>query len=152
MLNSIAQENSRVASDRADFADNPGKSRIRVSRFLSYKKAMAWAQEHGISTWKQWCEAKRPHDIPSCPWRTYTKTGEWENWGAFVGTGIVARQKRVFVPYLEAVKWVHAKGIKTTTQWRGAVKPADIPNKPNEIYTRSGDWTSWRVFLRSQVI
>jgi hypothetical protein len=152
MFNLIVQENVPVASDRVDLARSPNKTKNRGSRFLSYQKAMAWANEHGIRTWKQWCEAKRPQDIPSCPWRTYTKTGEWKDWGTFVGTGIVARQKRVFVTYLEAAKWVHANGIKSTTEWRGAEIPDDIPNRPNEIYSRSGDWTSWRVFLRGDAI
>jgi hypothetical protein len=151
MLNLIVSENNILSNNRADIARIPSKSEMRGSRFLSYQKARAWAKEHGIHTWKQWCEAKRPQNIPSCPWRTYTKTGEWKDWGTFIGTGIVARQKRVFVTYLEAVKWVRTRGIKTTTEWRVAEKPADIPNKPNEVYARSGDWKSWRVFLHGDM-
>jgi len=117
------------------------------SGFVSYAEAKAWAKRNCIRTWAQWCRTKRPSSIPSCPWRTYAKSGEWVNWGVFVDTGIVGWQKRTFVNYVEAATWAQESGIRNTLEWRKAQRPQYIPYKPNEIYSRTGEWKGWDVFL-----
>jgi hypothetical protein len=134
---------------RHELVARPLKVTRDVRRFVSYEEAKVWAKKSGIQSWKQWSEAKRPLNMPSCPWRTYALSGDWIDWGTFLGTGVVARQKRKFLSYLGAAEWGKLHGIKTKLEWSSAKKPANIPYKPDEIYTRSGDWNGWHVFLHS---
>mmetsp|Transcript_14895 Transcript_14895/g.33591 ORF Transcript_14895/g.33591 Transcript_14895/m.33591 type:complete len:220 (-) Transcript_14895:249-908(-) len=55
-----------------------------------------------------------------------------------------------FLPYEECQKWVQAWGERWTseTEWNdwisaGEKRNSYIPSRPQEYYTRTGDWVSW---------
>lgn len=59
-----------------------------------------------------------------------------------------------FLPYEECQKWVQAWGERWTSaeEWNewieaGEKRNSYIPSRPEEYYTRTGDWVSWEEFL-----
>jgi len=59
-----------------------------------------------------------------------------------------------FLPYRECQKWVQAWGERWTSaeEWNewiedGEKRNSYIPSRPEEYYTRTGDWVSWEDFL-----
>jgi len=59
-----------------------------------------------------------------------------------------------FLPYGEAKKWVQAWGQRWTSaeEWKewiacGEKRNSYIPSRPNEYYTRTGDWKGWDDWL-----
>jgi len=59
-----------------------------------------------------------------------------------------------FLPYVECKKWVQAWGERWTSaeEWNewiedGEKRNSYIPSRPQEYYTRTGDWISWEDFL-----
>ena len=66
----------------------------------------------------------------------------------------LVKSKPRFLPYKEARKWVQAWGgrWKTESDWKewiadGEKRNSYIPARPDEYYTRTGQWISWRHFL-----
>ena len=64
------------------------------------------------------------------------------------------RSKPRFLPYKEARNWVQAWGgrWKTEKDWKewiseGEKRNSYIPARPDEYYTRTGNWISWHHFL-----
>eukprot|EP00537_Pseudo-nitzschia_pungens_P010301 CAMPEP_0172390864 /NCGR_PEP_ID=MMETSP1061-20121228/7423_1 /TAXON_ID=37318 /ORGANISM="Pseudo-nitzschia pungens, Strain cf. pungens" /LENGTH=268 /DNA_ID=CAMNT_0013121359 /DNA_START=348 /DNA_END=1154 /DNA_ORIENTATION=- len=59
-----------------------------------------------------------------------------------------------FLPYAECQKWVQAWGLRWTSEeeWKdwiasGEKRNSYIPSRPEEYFTRTGDWISWEHFL-----
>ena len=59
-----------------------------------------------------------------------------------------------FLPYKDVQKWVQAWGDRWTSEeeWKewisaGEKRNSYIPSRPDEYYTRTGDWISWEDFL-----
>ena len=105
----------------------------------------------GIRTQSQYHEWKRsdksPNDIPFHPNRTYKK--EWVNWGEFLGTGNVSKNKKKFKSY-EVVRTLMGElNIRTQDQfneWKRSGKSLnDIPFRPDRTYKK--EWVSWGEFL-----
>jgi superfamily II DNA or RNA helicase len=116
-----------------------------------FDRARAFAQKLGIKSsteWRNhWRIHQRPDDIPANPERVYPD--EWENWGDFLGTGIVASQFRSYLPYKEARAFVHELGLKNQADWkaycRSGNRPDYIPSNPWRVYKGQGwiddgDW------------
>jgi hypothetical protein len=86
------------------------------------------------------------HDLT---WRVEKLRLEEQNKRRFLRAG--AR----FLPYDECRKWVQAWGKsywQTQADWekwisQGEKRNAYIPSRPDEYYTKSGDWISWEHFL-----
>jgi hypothetical protein len=82
-------------------------------------------------------------------WRVEKLRLEEQNKRRFLKSG--AR----FLPYAECRKWVQAWGKsywQTREDWynwiaMGEKRNAYIPSRPDEYYTKSGDWISWEHFL-----
>lgn len=82
-------------------------------------------------------------------WRVEKLRLEEQNKRRFLKSG--AR----FLPYEECRKWVQAWGKsywQTRDDWyswiaMGEKRNAYIPSRPDEYYTKSGDWISWEHFL-----
>jgi hypothetical protein len=68
----------------------------QLKQFISYKEASKFVKSKKITTQSQWRkfvnDGKKPNNIPSNPDKNYIKTGEWINWGHFVGTNRIANQ------------------------------------------------------------
>ena len=116
-----------------------------------------WLKNH--KEWKQYCKGElegripKPEDIPANPNRTYKNHG-WQGLGDWLGTGNIANFNKKYRSFEEARKFVHALGLKSSTEWyrycKGELKgmepkPEDIPAYPNGTYKDQGwkgmgDW------------
>jgi superfamily II DNA or RNA helicase len=120
--------------------------------FRPFSEARAFARTLkllSISQWRAYSKSdKRPNDIPTAPWRTYSQEG-WINIGDWLGTGNVATSNRKYRSFRSARKFVRSLGLKNISEWREYTKsgslPADIPACPNRTYANKGwqgvpDW------------
>lgn len=89
--------------------------------------------------------------LPIHPKRSWKE--EWTNWGDYLGTGRVANTKRKFLPYNEAVAFVHQLNLKGEKEWKQYAKtdkrPMDIPHNPWEVYD---DWVGIKAWLGTDVV
>ena len=81
-------------------------------------------------------------------WRVEKLRLEEENKKRFL------KARPIFLPYKDASKWVQAWGKRWTSkaewdQWiaDGEKRNSYIPSKPEEYYSRTGEWSSWDHFL-----
>ena len=98
----------------------------------------------------------KPDDIPSNPNVVYDEFQEQGGWGAWLGTGAVANQKRIFSTYDEAVKFVHPLKLNNQRDWQAysGGKRKDLPPRPHNIpsdpyghygeeFRQKGGWRGW---------
>jgi superfamily II DNA or RNA helicase len=118
--------------------------------YMPYEEAKAYVHKLKLKNKDEWIKyyksSKRPHTIPSNPYKTYKDDG-WVGYGDWLGTGNVRFKK--YRPFLEAKEYVNRLGIKTQREWKKYVKsgrmPNDIPSNPNLSYKNKGwigygDW------------
>jgi hypothetical protein len=132
-----------------------GTGRIADQRrvFRSYDDAVTFVRTLDLksqSEWRAYCRGERPDlaakptDIPAKPARVYAdEFNERGGFGAWLGTGVVAPQKRQYRPYDQAISFVHSLGLRSRSDWRAycrgerpdlAAKPADIPADLAHVY------------------
>lgn len=131
--------------------------------FLSFSEARAFV--HGLKLksrgeWRLYCKGllkgfvKMNDQIPSDPGRLYKDAG-WRGMGDWLGSGNVAPRDRIFMPYHEALPFVHSLKIKNFKQWQAyakgsiaglPVRPSNLPSCPARTYKGSG-WVSWGAWL-----
>jgi hypothetical protein len=89
-----------------DAADWLGPTFTRkLTRYLPFKEARAWARTSGIKTYDEWSEAakgrkqlpgrrasKLPPEIPAAPWCVYAR--EWKGIGDWLGTGNISNVEK----------------------------------------------------------
>jgi hypothetical protein len=124
--------------------------------FRPFKDARAFVHSLKLKSsyeWKKFCNNKmpekgnRPADIPTNPNQTYLTEG-WRGMGDWLGTGSVAPQRRVFLPFEEARAFVHTLKLKGTRNWHKFCNeqlPDNIPSNPHRNYANKGwkgmgDW------------
>ena len=113
-----------------------------------------------VDDWRKYCKGlfsdkdKLPSDIPTNPYDIYKNQG-WENWGDWLGTGIVATRLREYRPFEEAREYVRGLGLKSADEWfryskgelpEKGILPNDIPANPNQAYKAQG-WESFGDWL-----
>ena len=126
---------------------------INIRNWLTYGDAKKFVRKLKVTKKSEWeqikKEGRRPKNIPGNLPEFYKK--EWESWGDFLGTGVIAPQNRKFRSISEAKKFVKKLGIKTQEAWkeysRSDKKPFDIPVDPPATYGKKGSWKSWGDFL-----
>ncbi len=131
--------------------------------FLPFSEARSYV--HGLKLksrdeWRLYCKGllrgfdKMNVQIPSDPGRLYKHAG-WRGMGDWLGSGNVAPRDRVFMPYQEALIFVHSLKLKNSKQWqayaKGAipglpVRPSNLPSCPARTYKGLG-WVSWGAWL-----
>ena len=105
-------------------------------------------QKKGFQTrleYRIWCKKNETENIPSTPDKVYK--GEWTNWGDFLGTGRLGRN-RIYLSIREARDLVKKKGIKTGAEykaWWYENRPENMPISPDRKY--AAEWQGWREFL-----
>ena len=147
-----------------DWGNWLGTGRIAVIKreYRPFKKAREFVHAlklESYKAWRQYCKGElggkmpKPEDIPADPRHIYKAQG-WQNWGDWLGTGTSATRDRIFRPFKEARKFVHALKLKNGTEWRyyckggfegRILKPEDIPSAPWQTYKAQGwqgmgDW------------
>jgi hypothetical protein len=93
--------------------------------------------------------------IPYNPYKIYQD--EWVSWGDFLGTGKIQDNKRTFLPFDDAKKWVKSLNLKMVKEWRNLdleKLPHDIPKKPEKTYKNKGwiDYYDWLGIDKKQKI
>lgn len=143
-----------------------GGGRRRGVGWRSYDEAVKFVHKLGLkgqTDWQDYCRGKlkklppRPNDIPISPERVYQDVFQDKGgWGAWFGTGFVAMQKRVHIPYKDAVKFSLSLSFKSKAEWnkyckgemkKMAPKPQGIPSDPQYVYGKefkiNGGWSAW---------
>lgn len=123
------------------------------NNWRTFDKARAFVRALGLNNleeWKAWCKSKsRPDDIPTNPNKIY-KTEGWVSMGDWLGTGRVASQKMVYLPFEEARAFVHGFGLRSKNDWadwaKSSSRPANIPADPSNTYKNKG-WDGWGNWL-----
>ena len=126
--------------------------------FSPFEDVRAFAHSlmlNGAEEWRQWAKAKeRPINIPANPPSVYRGKG-WVSWGDWLGTGVVANQKRNYQPFKQARAFAHNLGLKGKGDWakwcKTDARPKDIPTNPPEVYRNKG-WVSWGDWLGTNTI
>ena len=126
--------------------------------YLSFKEARAFVRNLGLknrSEWNRYCSGELfdkgilPKNIPRWPNESYQNKG-WNNWGDWLGTGVIAARLRQYRPFSEAREFAQSLGLKNEKEWRkfskGQLKekeilPDDIPADPHQTYKGKG-WKS----------
>lgn len=122
--------------------------------FKTYLQARAWArkQRPRLTSKTEWCALVKaqgvPKDIPTDPRSHYGE--QFEGWGTFLGTGVVANQCRNMSPYEEVKRWVQEQSpvIHSRQEYqrrRRASKRTDLPSNPAHIY--GSKFEGWPTFL-----
>jgi len=119
--------------------------------YLPFEEARSYVWKLNIKNQAEWVDyvksGDKPEFIPGKPERAYRT--EWMNLGDWLGTGTVPTRDRVYMPFVEARKFVHSLGLSRSNEWfeycKSGEKPADIPTSPrvtykNKGWVNMGDW------------
>jgi len=124
-----------------------GRIADQLKIFRSYKEAKKYAQSLNLKSgnaWRKYTKSKNfPKDIKKNPMRYK----QWENWGAFLGTGRIADQLRIFRSYKEAKKYAQSLNLKSGNAWRKHTKSKNFPKDIRKNPVSYEQWVNWPVFL-----
>jgi hypothetical protein len=121
-----------------------------AKQFRDFESAREFVRSLGLQSTKEWRaytkSGNKPDDIPNSPDFTYKKN--FKGYGDWLGTGRVATNGRVYLPFKEAREFVRELNLKNIDEWRAYTKsgnkPDDIPSAPHNIYKKEwkgvGDW------------
>jgi hypothetical protein len=132
---------------------NPAKKKRYNLIHQPFEEARAYVQSLGLKKldeWHAWAHSDAcPDDIPNDPRATYKGKG-WVSLGDWLGTGAIADQEKVFLPFEEARSFVRSRGLKNYQEWGEWVKrpefPNNIPAQPRWNYRNDG-WGGIRDWL-----
>ncbi len=122
------------------------------NHWRTYKQAKKWAKKSGIISLRDWKKASMknivPENIPAQPEKVYEK--DWQGYGTFLGTGVIATNSRTFFSYNKSKKIMRKLKIKDNYDFRqrrtDRTIPEGVPSNPNKIYVNKG-WKDWEDFL-----
>ncbi|WP_396145691.1 DEAD/DEAH box helicase family protein [Flavobacterium sp.] len=132
-----------------------GTNNVHVldKKFLDFEEARNFSISLGLNTVEEWVEycksGNKPNEIPSRPNQYYKDKG-WISFGDWLGTSKVSHNKKVFLDFIEAKKFV--KELKFTKQkdWfeysKSGKRPNYIPGNPRDTYISNG-WKGWDDWL-----
>jgi hypothetical protein len=139
------------------------EKRQQRNSYPGYKNSLELAVQlklKSVEQWKLYVKGMlpdlppKPDWMPSDPAKVYKDAG-WEGWGVWLGTGRIANQNKVFLPFHESRKFAQKLGLKNQAEWRKYVGgdfgslsplPSKIPRGPYSYYRDKG-WISWPDFL-----
>jgi hypothetical protein len=133
------------------YGDWLGTGRVSPGGHRSFKEARAFVRAvklKSASEWQNYCKSgNKPADIPATPERTYAEVG-WAGLGDWLGTG--RRRGGGWRSFKDARVFVRGRKLKSVIEWRGycksGKKPADIPTKPDHVYSNDG-WAGYGDWL-----
>ncbi len=98
-------------------------------------RGLGLTSHEALNAWS--ASGERAPDIPASPEKIYGRTGEWTDWGDWLGTGNMQPGKQEWRPFEEAREFARGLGLAGWVEWHAWVKtyqrPLDIPTNPNEI-------------------
>lgn len=133
---------------------------LMQKRWLSYKHAKMVLHDarHKPNTRKEyydWWMTNEPVGIPKHPQRVYLR--EWTSWNDWLDNEneFVIREVGQWMPYWDAMRYVHGRKFINKPAYKEAVLEADwpnIPKCPQVVYEEWIDWSTWLgVTLRSRM-
>lgn len=119
---------------------------MKKQNYISFEKVREQTRKLNLKSKTEWLEYwkknKKPDNIPKTLDKVYKKTGDWKNWGDFLGT--------CNLPFEEVRKFVKKLNLKNRLEWNSYWKenkrPNNIPKNPNDAYKNKG-WEGWADFL-----
>lgn len=121
----------------------------RLVDWLDYEEAKKYVHPFKFSSYKEYKKRAKlpdwPINIPLAPHNVYT---EWESFGKWFGTNIVATKNFIFLPFDEARKKARESEATTKHQYHQLVMTKTLLNMPgNPQNTYKKDWVNWGDFL-----
>ncbi len=125
-------------------------------QYRSFEEAKAFVHSLGLKNSAEWTKyaksTDKADDIPASPSAVYED--QWKSWGDWLGTSTVAWQDRVYRPFEEAKRYIHAfqfSNRENYAKWcKSGNKPDDIPASPSAVY--KDQWKSWGDWLGTDYI
>ena len=138
---------------QVNMATTASTTRVRHDRYRRFDDAVVYIRSLNLKTkleWAEWCKSdERPANIPSTPARTYKHDG-WQGMGHWLGTGILAGGKLVFLPFKKALLYARTLKLKSQKEWKDwaktGVRPANMPSHPDITYKLDG-WQGYGHWL-----
>ena len=160
----IGSVNKSIKLDLNTFSRNISTKiweRIAKANWMPFEEAREIVHKLNFQSTRDWREYILSkdifYDIPTKPDVIYDGKG-WISYGDWLGNGNIANQKKEFMEFHEARKFVHALKIKSQKQWKEYTKSKDfpiyLPVAPDQIYKNEGwrglgDWLGTN-FIASQ--
>ena len=108
-----------------------GTISTRDIKYKSFKEAREFARKLNLKTRKDWgeyCKTEaKPSNIPNYPNHVYKEKG-WNGIGNWLGSNIVAKQNREYLPFEQARAFVRSLGFKTEKEWLQFSKTKEMPD------------------------
>jgi len=121
--------------------------------FLPFKDAQKIVNSWKLKSRSQWRQLikqnKIPPNIPRVPEITYGK--QFQGFGKWLGTGVIANQNREFLSFEDAIKILKKEKIRTRQHYDELQKKHKLPNglPANPPRTYKKEWKSWPNYLGS---
>ena len=152
--NVIDFELSEILYKKISFEDFRNSLELKVWRkvakfnFREYDEAREYVHSLNVNTKSDWDELLKtgtlPPDIPHSPNTVYKNKG-WIDYYDWFG-----KDKPDFLPYEEAIIYVHSLGLKKVKEWQtwaaSKQRPYFIPASPVKVYKDKG-WVNWLEWL-----
>ena len=121
---------------------------VKYRRYQPFIRARAFARRLKFNSESQWRayvqSGKKPDDVPARPDYIYGDAG-WKSMGDWLGTGVVAAQRRKYRSFKQARAFARGLKLKSGAEWvaycQTGRKPDDIPTNAYQTYKGSG-WKS----------
>lgn len=119
-------------------------------KWLTFEEARALVQDESIGSelqYKKWWDYNRPAQIPKYPYNVWKR--EWKGWNDYLGnSNVFDGTKKVYIPYGEAVQFVHSLKLRTQRMWFEYIReqgplPPGIPSRPEMVYPQWVSWYHW---------
>ena len=129
--------------------------------FLGYRREwMTYQEAHEYilslnlpnrAAFKEWSSSdKRPAAFPKQPDEVYRRKGNWRGWRAFLGYR-PAVSNNIMMTYQEAHEYILSLNLPNREAFKkwslSKERPENFPKKPAHVYSQTGEWESWSVFL-----
>ena len=134
-----------------DFLGYKGKRKSNV-KYLDFGEAKRVVHKLKLRSVRDWSNYTKggdiPDKIPKDPRAIYLNNG-WKGMGDWLGTGRIADQLKVFLPYQDAKEYATNLNLNSSKEWKDYIKTnkiQNLPAKPDSKYKNDG-WISWKDFL-----
>ena len=89
-----------------------------------------------------------PPDIPNTPHVIYNRSGEWEGYGKFLGTGNIAPKDKVNLSLKDAINLLKNFNFKNSREYRKSGKDFFLKNKlPSSPDSYYKNFPGWHLYL-----
>ena len=127
--------------------------KVAIGNWRPYEEAKKYVQEElDVSIVEEYEELGKkgllPLDIPKTPHDIYNRSGEWEGYGKFLGTGNIAPKDKKSLSLKDAINLLKNFNFKTIKEYRKSGKDFFSKNKllhnPDDYYK---NFPGWNVYL-----